>query len=224
MNTKTKMDGVLGAILLLAALACGSAARSPGAADPGVLPDASAQGESAAAPPAPVDAAPDESAAVPPAAPNATWTVRVVAIDIERQPDGERFVSFVQESYDLEPETSLRYSAYFGGMPIEMNHMDGMEWDAGEAGRAVFDAAAAILADPERLAELSPEPDDGPSPPCPGRCYHLGVEDDRGDSTFLLGENGGRAFEILDGAFTALITAFERDTGRPLTPAQLPQK
>jgi hypothetical protein len=98
-----------------------------------------------------------------------------------------------------------------------------MEWDAGDAGRAVLDVAAGLLADPERRAELTPEPDDGPDPACPGRCYHIGVEDDHGDSTFLLGETGGRAFELLDGAFTALIAAFERGTGRPLTPTQLPQ-
>ena len=204
------MGGVFGALLVLAASGCSAAARPAGAT-------ADRSGPA-------VETSLDDAAAAPAPPPPPAWTVRVIALEVEHDPDGARYTSWVQERYELEADGSFDYSAYFGGMPIEMNHNDGVQdWDAGEPGRAVLGAVRAILADPERLAELTPEPDDGPAPGCPGRCYHLGVEDERGDSTFLLGENGGRAHELLDGAFSALIAAFESATGRPLTPGQLPQ-
>ena len=103
--------------------ACGPA-RAPVAADPaGTL--AAEPADSSAAPAA------DDGAGNPTGAAADAWSVRVVRLDFERQPDGVRYSSFGQEGYELEPDGVLRYSGYFGGMPIELNHMDGVEWPAG---------------------------------------------------------------------------------------------
>jgi hypothetical protein len=171
--------------------------------------------------PAADEAMPGDDASSPPAA--AAYVPLEIAFEINRQPDGGRYPNYVQERFALGSDSFLDYSAYFGGMPIEMNHNDGVRWDAGEHGRAVFDAARSILADPALFAELTALSDDVPDPwPEPG-FYKLQVERDRGEYSFLLQDRSTRAFGILDAAFAAMLSAFESATGRPLSPGDLPQ-
>ncbi len=213
------MRGALEAGRILAALAgmvvsaCGPATphRSSAADHPATTTHGASSNRTVAVAPTP-----------PPAA--SSVTVRVIAIDIEHQPDGARYPSYVKESYTLESDASLDYSAYFGGMPTSMNHMDGLAWDAGERGRAVLAAATEIVSDADRRARLSEVPDEAPAPPCPGRCYRIGVRTNDADSTLLLGQDGSADFGLVDGAFTALLRAFEHATGRPLRSDQLPQR
>jgi hypothetical protein len=218
MRERNVLRGLSGAILLLLLPACGPAARST-PADPG---------RGASPPPprdGPVEPQPgaDEATAPPPLAAGPGWTFGTVAIEHERGADGARYPNWVKESYRLESDGVLDYTAYFGGMPIEMNHMDGVRWEAGEAGRAVIDVVDAIVADPALFAALVPVPDDGPAPSCPPPCYRLGLSQDDGDYSFVLPDRNTRAFDALDAAFSALLAAFESATGRPLRPGDLPQ-
>ncbi|MBN1770883.1 MAG: hypothetical protein JXB32_06480 [Deltaproteobacteria bacterium] len=210
--------GRLGALLLLLAGACGPAA---GATPTNPRQPADAPPPDDATDPAP---GPHDDLAPRTARPDGEWSIRVVAVELERQPDGERYPNWVRESYRLESDGVLDYSAYFGGMPIEMNHMDGIEWEAGATGQAVFDAVLAVLDDPARFAELTPVPDDGPEPTCLRPCYRIGLSRADGDHTFVLGDRETPALAELETAFAALIAAFESATGRPLSPGDLPQR
>jgi hypothetical protein len=152
------------------------------------------------------------------------YTVRGLHYEIEHEPDGKRYPNQVKESYALEADGTLRYSAYFGGMPIEMNHMDSLDWKSGAHGQKVLDVVSALLADPERQAELKILPDDAPSPPFADKHYLVQLTKDKADSTRYAKDPKTRAFRELDQAFTALITAFEKATGRPRSPGSLPQR
>ena len=152
------------------------------------------------------------------------WTVREIVISRERHPGGAGDPSWVlDERWALGSDSFLDYSAYFHNMPINMNHNDDLRWNAGDRGQAVLDTVRSILADPARFAELTALPDDAPAPECPQGCYRIGVERDHADSTFLLANRSTRAFALVDASFTALISAFEAGTGRPLRPGDLPQ-
>ena len=152
------------------------------------------------------------------------YSPQAVVFEIERQPDGGRYPSYVKERFALGSDSFLDYSACFGGMPIEMNHNDSVRWDAGEHGLAVFDAVRAILADPALFADLIALPDDAPDPWSTPGFYKVRVERDEVDFSYVLQERSTRAFGILDAAFGAMVSEFENSRGRPLRPGDLPQR
>lgn len=153
----------------------------------------------------------------------ASHSVEAIVLEIDHQPDGARYPNHVRERYALGSDAFIDYAAYFGGMPIEMNHNDSVRWDAGEHGRRVLETMRSIVATPARFAELTLLADDAPEPVDPRRTYRIRLERDRADSTVLLPDGGPRAFALLDAAFRAMVAAFERGTGRPLRPGDLPQ-
>ena len=67
-------------------------------------------------------------------------------------------------------------------------------------------------------------PDDAPTPPFGDKHYLLGLTKANADSTWYVKDPKTRAFRDIDAAFTALIDAFEKATGRPRRPGDLPQK
>jgi hypothetical protein len=170
------------------------------------------------------DCRPRMAAAKSPKTAAGGYTVRGLDYQVEHQPDGKRYPNYVKESYALEADGTLRYGAYFGGMPIEMNHMDGLDWKSGVHGQKVFDVVKALLADPQRRAELKMLPDDAPSPPFADKHYLVQLTKDNADSTWYVKDPKTRGFRAIDQAFTALIAAFEKATGRPRRPGSLPQR
>jgi hypothetical protein len=150
------------------------------------------------------------------------FSIRGVSIAFERSPDGKKYPNQVQEGYELGGDLQLDYSAYFGGMPIELNHNDDAKWGAGALGQKVLDAVANILKDPKLFAQLVLIPDEGPNP-CSSGGYALGLSRDEADVDYCAQEGGGEAFLLLDAAFSNLIAAFEKSEGRPLRPTDLPQ-
>lgn len=152
------------------------------------------------------------------------YTVRGLYHEVAHQPDGKRYPNYVQESYDFAGDGTLTYTAYFGGMPTNMNHMDGVDWKSGADGKKVLDVVRALLADPDRRAELKVLPDEAPSPPFADKHYLVKLSNADGDSTRYVKDPKTRAFREIDQAFAALIAAFEKATGRPLSPFALPQR
>lgn len=144
-----------------------------------------------------------------------------VSVEVEHRPDGKKRPNYVKESYSLSPDGKLDYSAYFGGIPMNMNHMDGTEWLSGAHGKRVFDAVRKLLADPAHGPGLVKESDDDSARGLRG-VYRVRVTDESGDSTWYA-KPGTRAFARIDEAFGALIAAFENATGRPRKPGDLPQ-
>lgn len=133
---------------------------------------------------------------------------RVIVLEIHRDADGKRYPTPVDEMYRLEADGVLHYSAYFGNMPIEMNHNDSIAWKSGEAGKKVFAAFATVA------TRLDKVPDDRRG------VYVIGYH--RGESRAIANKQG-KAFKAVDPAFRALIAAFEKATGRPLKAGDLPQ-
>jgi hypothetical protein len=152
------------------------------------------------------------------------YTVRGIFFEAWREPDGKKRPNQVKESYALRADGAFNYSAYFGGMPIEMNHMDETDWSSGEHGKKMLDVIRALLADPVRRAELKLLPDGAPTPPFGDKHYLVGLTKDNADSTWYAKDPKTRAFREIDAAFTALIHAFEKATGRPRKPFDLPQR
>jgi hypothetical protein len=149
-------------------------------------------------------------------------TVRQVTFVVERQPDGKRYPNPVKESYSLGRSGSFSYGAYFGNMPIELNHNDGVEWASGMMGRAVLATVLRLAIDPTSGMKLLP--DDVGAPDNGVGVYLVGLSTDKGDVTYLVQDRGSRAWQLLDGQFRLLVFRFEMATGRPLRPEQLPQR
>jgi len=159
-------------------------------------------------------------AAAPPAKTEGrgSMTIRSLHYEVTREPDGKRYPNQVKETYRLDSDGTLRYSAYFGGMPTNMNHMDGVEWASGDSGRKLLATALKLLRDPTSgLREL---PDDRPYPP---DAFLVGVTRENADSTWYVDDRSSKAWAALETAFGALIAEFEKSTGRPKTAGELPQ-
>jgi len=153
----------------------------------------------------------------------APYTVRVVSFEIEREPDGKRYPNQVRERFSLEKDGRLRYSAYFGGMPMEMNHNDSVDWPAAEAGRKVLETALRLAN--EGAPGLKDLPDDAPTPAVTASgLYTIGVTRAGGDSTKVIVDSKSKAWAELDAAFAAMVGRFEAATGRPKKPGDLPQR
>lgn len=122
----------------------------------------------------------------------------------------------IEARYELHADGLLRYSAYYLNMPIELNHLDSIEWIAGEHAQPVVQNIAMILRNPER-AGLIEMPDEAA---CRARCYRFTLRRDHADSSHMLPETSP-GFTALETAFRNLIATFEHETGRPLTARQL---
>lgn len=141
-----------------------------------------------------------------------------VSFQVARARDGKKYPNPVRESYQLAADGTLRYTAYFHDMPIDLNHNDDATWNAGAAGKRVFDAIAKVAKD---LVEL---PDDQPPPAGGEKVYLVGFTGPAGDTTRYAADPKGKAWRAIDPAFRALIESFEKATGRPRKPEQLPQR
>lgn len=152
------------------------------------------------------------------AKPSSPYSIRGVSWQVERQPDGQKYPSYVKESYELTSSGLLNYTAYFGGMPTEMNHMDSVQWKVGESGRKVFAAVAALLTDPASgLKEL---PGDRSAP---FGAYLVQLTRDHADSTRYIDDPKSRAWTVVEKVLRVLRLDFEQTTGRPKKPGELPQ-
>jgi hypothetical protein len=151
------------------------------------------------------------------------YRVESVHLEVEHQADGKKYPNYLKESYRLDGEGTLEYSAYFGGVPMEMNHMDSATWKSGRHGQKVFAAIAALLADPAGRAALRERPDGTPMPSAGEAVYLVSLAKDGHSSTRQLAPAQAKAYGVLDQAFQALIAQFERETGRPRTVGDLPQ-
>ncbi len=143
--------------------------------------------------------------------------VREIVLTVQREGGSKKYPNPVTETYQLDRGGVLRYSAYFGNMPMEWNHNDSIEWRSGDAGKQVLQIAAQLVGDHDSGAKErrgSELPDSG--------VYFIRVAVADGDAERVLARHA-RGFPLLDGAFQSLIAAFERATHRPLTPDQLPQ-
>jgi hypothetical protein len=145
------------------------------------------------------------------------FSVREIAVTVWREPDGKKYPNQVKESYVVDKSGRLEYTAYFGGMPTDMNHMDSVEWTSAE-GRALVELAARLANE----GAWKPVRDDE-SPPEGAGVYVVGVTRDHADSTQVASDEKSPAWRKLDAAFRALVAKFERETRRPKKPADLPQ-
>ena len=149
------------------------------------------------------------------------FKIRTIIHEVERPADGKKYPTSTKEYYRLDSTGLLRYSAYFGGIPMAMNHNDSLDWQDGELGRLLLETAARLVN--ERVEGVVDMRDDEslPYPKAPGY-FMLGVTRSEADSSKLLTKSDSPAWQELATAFSALQLAFEKATGRPLTPGSLP--
>jgi len=141
-----------------------------------------------------------------------------VSFELTHEPDGKKYPNQVKESYTLTSDGNLAYFAYFGGMPTDMNHTDGLSWASGAAGQRVFAALQRMLAESQKgLRQLSD------SESAPTGSYRITIRERNADSGRIVDDKTSPAWRTLDAAFGALVTAFEKTTGRPYNVGQLPQ-
>jgi len=146
------------------------------------------------------------------------YTVRSVSFEVQHEADGKKRPNQVKEHYRLDRDGTLRYTAYFGGVPIEMNHMDSIEWASGEHGKKVLAGVAALL------GQFPVLEDDKPQPPVDANgVFLVGVTLKDADSTrFATKET--KAWAAVQQLFGKLVAEFEKATGRPKTVGDLPQR
>ena len=133
--------------------------------------------------------------------------LRVIVLEVNHDADGKRYPTPVKERYELEGDV-LHYGAYFGNMPIEMNHNDSVDWKTGEAGKKVHAAFATVSKQLDKI------------PANRTGVYVIGFQ--RGDGR-AIADKKGKAWAAVDPAFRAMIAAFEKATSRPLKAGDLPQ-
>jgi hypothetical protein len=149
-------------------------------------------------------------------------SVREVVFETERPADGKKRPNQVKETYQLDASGVLHYSAYFGGMPTDMNHMDQVDWQAGKPGKAVLAAALRLAGDPRSGLVDLPDSESAPDPDPQGSLV-VGLRKDDADSTSVVKDRKSKAWKELGGDVLAMIARFEKQTGRPKKPSQLPQ-
>jgi hypothetical protein len=141
-----------------------------------------------------------------------------VSFSVKREADGKKYPLPVSEGYELDRDGKLRYSAYFFNMPINMNHNDGTEWNAGKAGRQLLTTLTQLLGRTGNgLRKLSDDEQSSEN------AYVLQVRDRDSDSTFVVDDPKSPAWAAINRKFNELVAAFEKATGRPLDPFKLPQ-
>jgi hypothetical protein len=148
------------------------------------------------------------------AAPVAT----VISWEITHERDGKKYPNQVKESYSITRDGKLSYGAYFGGMPIDMNHNDDVEWRSGETGQRLFAAIQSLLSDQKSGLHEIP---DSESPP--EGSYNVTVRNHDADTTRIVSDRKSRAWALIHARFDELIAAFEAATHRPKKPHELSQ-
>ncbi len=141
-----------------------------------------------------------------------------VMLEVTHEEDGKKYPNQLKETYTLASDGKLAYFGYFGGMPTEMNHTDGLSWQSGASGKAVFAALARMLA--EHTPGLRAVSDSESAEP---GCYAISVRVDDADSSRVVDDRKSPAWQILHAKFQALVSAFEKATGRPYNVGRLPQ-
>lgn len=136
--------------------------------------------------------------------------IQQVVFEVHRAAQPPKYPLPVKERYALQANGTLAYFAYFEGMPIELNHVDSVEWASGPTGTKALEAVRSAIGKARPWA-------DGDTPP--QGAYVVTVRTHDSDFTVVL-SRGQRA---LDGAFEAMLAAFEKQLGRPLKPGDLPQ-
>jgi hypothetical protein len=149
---------------------------------------------------------------------HAAPTATVISWEITHEPDGKKYPNQVKESYSITRDGKLSYGAYFGGMPIDMNHNDRVEWRSGEAGQRLFAAVQSLLSD--QTSGLHEIPD---SESAPDGSYNVTVRNHDADSTRIVNNRKSRAWALIHARFDELIAAFEVATHRPKKPGELSQ-
>ena len=149
------------------------------------------------------------------------FEIRTIIHEVERPPDGNKYPNRTREYYKLDSNGVIHYSAYFGGIPLNMNHNDSLDWNAGEPGRRLLETAARLVGG--RVEGVVDMRDDD-SPPYPSELgyFMLGVTLSQADSSKLITKSDSPAWHELAAAFSAVRLEFEKATGRPLTPGSLP--
>ena len=147
-------------------------------------------------------------------------TIREISFRVWHEPDGMKYPNQVKESYTLDKGGTLHYWAYFGGVPINFNHNDSVDWQAGAAGQTVLATALHMLGDKPAGLDVLPDheatPEGGPQ-----GVYFVRVTRNDADSTFIIKDPRSQAWGQIGAAFTAMVAAFQQQTGRPLTPSML---
>jgi hypothetical protein len=142
-----------------------------------------------------------------------------IFFEVTHERDGKKYPNQVKEAYHLTSDGKLHYGAYFGGMPIDWNHNDSVEWPAGDAGKRVLAVVNELLADPKSgMRKIS---DDESAPP---GSYSITVTFHDADSSRVVDDKKSRAWAIVSARFAELIAAFEKATGRPKKPEDLRQQ
>lgn len=142
-----------------------------------------------------------------------------VTFQVTHAADGKKYPTPVIETYEVHADGSVHYAAYFQNMPTNLNHQDSADWASSAPGRAVIAAArrsARTLHDPEH--------DKFPTATAKEGVYWATVT--RGDhdvALFAAQNDTPAAFKAIRRPFRALIAAFEKATGRPLSSTTLPQ-
>ncbi len=162
-----------------------------------------------------IGALPQVAHATPKATP--ATTVLSLGYEVEHPQDGKKYPNQLIESYALDGDGLLRYSGYFGGVPLEFNHNDAVTWPSGAAGRQLL-ALAQQLAN-RKGSGLQPLPDGASLHASPEGVLRVSVA--RGALVLAPGPSPART--QLTAALAKFLAAFEKATGRPLTLDKLPQ-
>jgi|GEM_PF-6601940 len=148
-------------------------------------------------------------------------TVRQISFAIWHEADGKKYPNQVKESYTLGADGVLSYSAYFGGMPTEMNHMDDVDWKSGAVGKQALAVALSLVAD--KTAGVDEKAEDNSSEVTHAYVYFVGLTRNDVDSDAVIKDPKSPAYRRLHAAIAKLLVAFEKATHRPFTVGKLPQ-
>ncbi len=148
-----------------------------------------------------------------------TVVVTSLTFEIWRKPDGKKYPMPLQEHYQVQRDGAIVYSGYFGDVPMEFPHNDGVTWPSGTVATKFLGLVQRLARDPKSGLKYFA---DGSEPPSDfGGKLQVGVRLGDADQTYGLAPGPCAARKQLEPALIAVIAAFEKGTGRPLTPAKL---
>lgn len=150
------------------------------------------------------------------------YLINYISIEIQHQADKKKYPNYIKESYDLNEDGILKYGAYFGGVPMSMNHNDGLNWNSGDHGRKVFSKVLSLLNNFSNTSGLTIYSDTS-RPSCDDRVYFLSVKKDNLDIRYFTDDPKTPAYKEIDRVFNDLINVFEKETGRPRKVSDLSQ-
>ncbi len=139
-----------------------------------------------------------------------------VTFQVTHAADGKKYPTPVIETYEVHADGSVHYAAYLQNMPTNLNHQDSADWASSAPGRAVIAAARA------RRGRCRTEHDKFPTAK-EGVYWATVTRGDHDVALFAAQNDTPAAFKAIRRPFRALIAAFEKATGRPLSSTTLPQ-